>query len=154
MKKKDYDFYKSIGICVRCCKRQAEPNMIMCIECADREAERRRRDKADNAKLLSERDKDMQRYYALKKSGICTYCKHEKAIDGKTKCYNCLAKIRSKRNARKGDIVRSEYISYGKCYTCGKEPVKENQGVCEACYQTRLTAIKQCVEKRRKNNEW
>ena len=79
--KADYDFYKSIGICVRCHKNMAEPNKIMCFECADMERVRDKEKRKRNHE--SEKKRDLDKYYRLKEQGVCTYCKHEKAVSGK-----------------------------------------------------------------------
>lgn len=144
--KTDYDFYKSIGICVRCHKRAAEPNKVMCLECADTERIKDKKKRERN--LESEKKRDLDKYYWLKEHGICTYCKHEKAVPGKTKCKKCLAKIRAKRQAKRCDIDRSERRSCGVCYICGKNPVLSGKGVCNECHKLRLEAINKCLESR------
>lgn len=152
--KADYDFYKSIGICVRCHKRTAEPHKIMCLECADKE---KIHDKSKRYRNISYiKKKDLDKYYLLKQQGICTYCKHEKAVPGKTKCAKCLAKIRIKRQSKRNDIERSERPSYGICYICGKNPVLPGKGVCAECYEVRLEAMGKCLENREEgfNTYW
>lgn len=144
--KADYDFYKSIGICVRCHKRIAEPNKVMCLECADMERIRDREKREQN--LESEKKRDLDKYYWLKSQRICTYCKHEKAVPGKTKCKKCLAKIKAKRQAKRCEIDRSERRSYSICYICGKNPILPGKGVCKECYETRTTAIQKCIDSR------
>lgn len=136
---KEYHFYKDLKICVRCHKNQAEPNKVMCLECADKDSECYKHTRRRNIEEKHKRDLD--KYYALKEKGICTYCKHENAVAGKTKCARCLAKIRNRRNAKKSDIARSERVSYGICYICGKENVMEGKGVCEKCYEKRMESI-------------
>lgn len=144
--KADYDFYKSIRICVRCHKRAAEPNKVMCLECADNEKIHDRAKRQRNISYMKKNDLD--KYYLLKQQGICTYCKHEKAVSGKTKCAKCLAKIRTKRQSKRNDIDRSERCSYGICYICGKNPILPGKGVCKECYETRTTAIQKCIDSR------
>lgn len=146
MKKADYDFYKSLGICVRCHKENAEPGRVMCYECQDKESEINRRSRERN--LEREKTRDLDKYYRLKVEGICTYCKRRPADPGKTKCNACLAKIRNRRNAKREDIERSERPSYGICYICGKNPLYKNFKVCESCYQVRRKSIDECLEKR------
>ena len=145
--KADYDFYKSIGICVRCHKNSAEPNKVMCFECADKERENNRNKRERNIESFKKRDSDQ--YYRLKEQGICTCCKHEKAVPRKTKCAKCLAKIRTKRQSKRNDIDRSERCSYGICYICGKNPILPGKGVCAECYKLRLSAIKKCNSNRK-----
>lgn len=144
--KQDYDFYKSIGICIRCHKKNSEPNRIMCFECAEREREKDRIKYERNIETIKHRDSN--KYYELKLMGICTYCKHEKAVPGKTKCKKCIAKIRCRRNRNRHDISRSERRSYGICYICGNNAVISGKGVCEDCYNTRKIAIQKCLDSR------
>lgn len=144
--KHDYDFYKSIGICVRCHKNVAEPNRVMCLECSDKESERDRAKRSRNLDVVKRRDLD--KYYRLKEQGICTYCKREKSVPGKTKCKKCLAKIRCKSQQNRHDLDRSEWVSHGICYTCGRNPTLPGRGVCAGCYETRLIAISKCLDSR------
>ncbi len=139
----EYHFYKDLHICVRCHKNRAEPHKVMCLECADKESEQNRNSRKRN--LEKEKKRDLDKYYKLKEMGICTYCKREKAVVGKTKCAKCLAKIRNKRNAKKADIDRSERVSYGICYICGKDKVMDGRGVCEKCYEKRMESIKKIM---------
>lgn len=135
----EYHFYKDLKICVRCHKNAAEPHKVMCLECADKDSEQSRKNRQRN---LEERKKrDLDKYNSLKEMGICTYCKHEKAVAGKTKCAKCLTKIRNKRNAKKSDIDRSERVAYGICYICGKDKVMDGKGVCDKCYEKRMESI-------------
>lgn len=134
----EYQFYKNLRICVRCHKELAEPNKVFCLNCADKDNERAKRRRSDDLETF--RKKDMDKYYNLKRQGICTYCKHEKADHGKTKCKKCLAKVRNKRNACKNDIARSERTAYGMCYICGRKNITGKK-VCEQCYKTRLESI-------------
>ena len=145
--KAEYDFYKSIGICVRCHKNQAEPNRVMCLECIDKESDRSRDSRKRNISIA--RKRDLEKYYSLKEQGICTYCKHEKAVPGKTKCSKCLIKIRTKRQAKLNDIPRSERMSYNICYVCGKKKTIQGKNVCEDCYKVRLSAIEKCKNSRK-----
>lgn len=135
----EYHFFKNLGICTYCHKRSAEPNKVLCLECADkgREYDRNKRERHKE----EYKKKDKEKYERLKEQGICTYCKHEKAMDGKTKCKKCLAKIRYKRNLKKNDIDRSERISFGLCYICGKNKLMKGKGVCEPCYQKRMISM-------------
>ena len=84
----EYQFYKRLKICVRCHKNQAEPNRVMCLECIGAESDyRKKKRKCSDTDELKK--KDLDKYYKLKQQGICTYCKHEKALQGKTKCQKC-----------------------------------------------------------------
>lgn len=140
---KEYHFYKDLKICVRCHKNSAEPHKVMCLECADKGNGQNKRSRQKN--LEKQKKRDLDKYYYLKEIGICTYCKHEKAVIGKTKCAKCLAKIRNKRNANKTDIDRSERVAYGICYICGKDKIIHGRGVCEKCYEKRVQSIKKIM---------
>lgn len=148
---KEYHFYKGLGICVRCHKNEAEPNKVMCLECIDKESEYKKNKRSQ--KLNEQRTNDLNKYYKLKEQGICTYCKHEKAEIGKTKCKKCLAIIRNRRNAKKNDIERSERISYGLCYICGKNKLMKDKGVCEHCYNILYKNISKAMYMH-SNNYW
>lgn len=139
----EYHFYKNLKICVRCHKNSAEPGKALCIECADKDNERCRTSRHKNREKYNR--KELNKYYRLKEQGICTYCKHEKAVAGKTKCAKCLAKIRNKRNENKTEIDRSERVAYGICYTCGKRKIVPGKGVCKSCYETRLESIQKIM---------
>ena len=153
-RKEEYDFYKSLKICVRCHKNTAEPHKIMCLECADKEkiADKKKREK--NLEIVKAHDLD--KYYRLKEQGICTYCKHRAAVPGKTKCVKCLAKIKAKRDLNRKDISRSERVSYGICYICGKDKIIDGHGVCEECYKVRIKAMDKCLNSRQAgfNDYW
>ena len=139
----EYQFYKNLGICVRCNKNAAEPNKVMCLECADKDSEYGKKKRNKNANEL--RTKDLNKYYELKSKGICTYCKKKMAMEDKTKCEKCLAKIRNKRHSKKCDIEHSERISYGICYICGKDKVMKGKGVCPKCYGTRMSSMRKIM---------
>lgn len=141
--KEEYAFYKGLGLCVRCFKNQAEPNKVLCLECSDDDSEYRRKWRNKNLEKCKKRDTD--KYHRLKELGICTYCKHEKAVPGQTKCAKCRAKIRNKRNEKQNDICRSERVAYGICYICGKENIIPGKGVCEKCYKTRMQSIQKIM---------
>lgn len=137
--KEFYHWYKDNNICVRCRHARAEPNRVMCWKCIEKEKEYDRNKREKNKEECKKRDN--KKYKRLKEQGICTYCKHEKAEKGKTKCKKCLAIIRNRRNSKKNGIDRSERVSYGLCYTCGKNKLMEGKRVCEICYQKRIDSI-------------
>ena len=149
----EYQFYKRLKICVRCHKNQAEPNRVMCLECSGAESDYRKK-KRKCSDTDEFKKKDLDKYYKLKQQGICTYCKHEKALQGKTKCQKCLSKIRNKRNAKKCDIDRSERVSYGLCYICGNDGLYKDTHVCEKCYKKRYESISKIMHDKASNNYW
>ena len=142
--RKENDAYKKrIGIC-RLCGEKAEPGKVLCWECAEKGLEK---DKVWRKKHLDEkRMYDMGKYYRLKEQGICVYCGKRPSAPGKTKCPFCLAKIKNRRNAKRSDLERSEWVSFGICYICGKNKVIPKRGVCEECYKVRIQAMSKCLE--------
>lgn len=120
----------------------AEPNKVMCMECAVLDSERAKQKRKEN--IAEQKKHDLDKYYKLKEQGICTYCKHEKAVAGKTKCAKCSAKIKNRKEQKRNDISRSDRISYGLCYICG-DNIIDGKGVCQKCYETRLESIKKIM---------
>lgn len=138
----EYHFYKDLHICVRCHKNPAEPYKVMCMECAIADSKRTKRKRQENKE--EQKKHDLDKYYQLKEQGICTYCKHEKAVAGKTKCAKCSAKIKNRKEQKRQDIRRSERMSYGLCYICGDKAIN-GKGVCQKCYKTRLESVEKIM---------
>ena len=137
-------YKKRIGICVDCGKEEAEPGKNLCWKCEEKKSQtdkNRRQKHLENLRL-----NDLDRYYRLKEQGICVYCRKRPSVPGKTKCSFCLSKIRNRRNERRTNLNRSEWVSFGICYTCGKNKVIPGHGVCEDCYKIRMQAISKCLE--------
>lgn len=119
----DYDFYKNIGICPDCRKRESEPNRVFCFECA----EKRKRRSALHYVPRSINTTAEKR----KKDGICVQCGQRKAMKNRVRCGICLEKNRMKQWERRGKpIARNERKEYGACYICGAE---SEDILCERC---------------------
>lgn len=79
-------------------------------------------------------------YDWYKSNGICTHCRHEKAVDGKTLCLVCLMENRKYRSKKdKSKTAESDKLKYqtrkdkGVCVVCGKNP--QQHGLkCNRCY--------------------
>lgn len=79
-------------------------------------------------------------YHWYKEHGICTHCRHGKAVEGKTLCLVCLMDNRQykkpydKDKCKERDTTRYAYRKEnGLCVTCGKE--KQQHGLkCNRCY--------------------
>lgn len=147
-RKAEYDFYKSIGICVRCHKRVAEPNKVMCLECAGRELDRYHKEGRSETTLQKDGRRKKIHYEQCKKDGICPRCGKKVESTGFVHCKMCRAKMREWRRQKRQDFDRSERTSYGFCYICGKNPVLPRKGVCVECYKVRTVAINKCLESR------
>ena len=130
------DFYKSIGICIVCRKRAAEPNKTECIECAERSRIRQERKRKslteDEKKSLNKKIRESHKrlYEERKKNGLCTKC-GRKAQYGNRLCIECYVKTIQK--SKKVGLARSERPSYGLCYFCGERSL-HGMGVCAKCY--------------------
>lgn len=98
-KKEDYNLCKDLKICVRCHKNPAEPRKVMCLECADKDSEQSKKNRRRNSEKQKKRDLD--KYNRLKEMGICTYCKHEKAVTGKKNVRNALQRYGIRGTQRK-----------------------------------------------------
>lgn len=131
--KEDYLFYKSRGICTHCKKEKAE-NGILCLAC-----------KMRNREYRGKRDKEKQREYDRKRienaraNGLCLTCRTRPQQHGLV-CNRCYA-TRLRINARKRTIPRSEWVSYGLCYICGKNELLKGKKVCASCYEVRCKSI-------------
>lgn len=132
VRKEYYDTYKALGICTCCGKNKAEPNRVLCLECAIRDASRKKSyDKKRKAAYLK-RKKELCDAF-----GICTSCCKKEKYKGK-QCIDCYLKRKRKyaeKLAKEGKISRSLYSEYGLCSFCGK-PVVEGKKVCEKHLKT------------------
>ena len=117
--KQDYDFYKSIGICVRCHKEPAEPERIMCAACLEKERKRAAENRA-----------------ALKKMRFCPRCGQNKLFGDEKMCLDCREKMYEYNKDHRTPAQRN-YIKIrkeaGLCIKCGKRPPVNGKTKCEIC---------------------
>lgn len=137
----EYHFYKDLKICVRCHKNAAEPNKVMCLECAGRERDRYHQKGRSPSTLQKDCGREKIHYQTCKENHICPKCRRNVENKRYVYCARCRAKMKEWREKRRGDIPRSEWVAYGICYTCGKDKAIEGKGVCKSCYQKRLESI-------------
>lgn len=154
--KQDYDFYKSIGICVRCHKNAAEPNKVMCLECAGRELDQYYEKGRSKTTLCKDSHRKKLHYEQCKKNGICPRCGRNVEDHRFVYCKRCRAKMSEWRAKNRKDIDRSERVSHGICYICGESFTMPGKGVCSDCYETRLIAMNKCLSSRKDgfNDYW
>lgn len=137
MTKDEYEFYKGLGICVNCLKEKAQKGYTRCLACrmAEREQEIAR-----GRKKEYDKEKYKQKRLLRKQDGLCTKCGCRKAVKGLlcSRCYSYQVRYR-KRNMK--DISRSERVSHGLCYICGKESLMEGKRVCCSCYSKRMESM-------------
>lgn len=117
--KADYNFYKSIGICVRCHKNPAKPNRVMCDECL----EKSRKTASENRKVL-------------KTMGICPRCGKNKLFGNEKMCIECSAKMYeyniSHRTGQKINYIQKRKAA-GICTKCGKKKPVSGKTKCAIC---------------------
>ena len=129
MRKKYYDIYKKLGICTSCGKNKAEEGRVHCLECAIKDAERKRTynyDKERKAKYIKRKRELCDAF------GICTTCCTREKYKGKL-CIECY--LKSKRRYRekqieKGVTPRDMRRDFNVCFYCGK-PAVEGKRVCQ-----------------------
>ena len=134
MNKEDYQFFKSMGICTHCKKEKAEKGRILCLAC---KMKNREYSKKYVPEKIKERDKENREY--RKANGLCVNCGARPQQHGLicNKCYSTILRRRANNTA----IPRSERVSYGLCYICGKNGLAEGRKVCDSCYNTRYKSI-------------
>lgn len=147
--KEEYHFYKGLGICVQCNKEKAKEGQSRCQKCLDRAAELRRKKRSEMSEEQREIEKQKKRENMKKlreekkKNRICIWCKKPVSKYSDNFCIGCRVAA-SRRNRAKG-IVRSERVSFGICYICGKEPIIEGKSVCSRCYEKKLKEVQKII---------
>jgi hypothetical protein len=134
MDKEEYQFFKSMGICTHCRKTKAEQGKTLCLACKMRNREYRA--KQDKEKR---REYDRKRIENARANGLCLACRtnpqQHKLICNR--CYSTILRRKSKNTA----VPRSERVSYGLCYICGKDELVKGKKVCASCYEVRYESI-------------
>lgn len=134
----DRKFYLDNGICPYCRKEKIFNNERSCPECRAKRtniamASREKHRIEYNAKLRKSRAIQRKNRKELK---ICTRCGKRNVLDGHSYCEKCLIRQREygrrKREINGITISRSERVSYGLCYFCGK-PVDTGKRTCQLC---------------------
>ena len=79
-----------------------------------------------------------------KANGICTNCGRRPAEEGKTRCTECLLRLRKysiTRNRKQGLLPRELLNEIGLCKKCGKNELVEGYKLCEACLEKARQSI-------------
>ena len=134
MDKEEYQFFKSRGICTHCKHEKAEHGKTLCLACKMQNREYKK--KYDQDKM---RARDKANWEYRKANGLCVNCGARPQQHGLicNKCYSTILR----RKANNTAIPRSERVSYGLCYICGKNELVEGKKVCASCYDTRYKSI-------------
>lgn len=135
----NYEYFKSLKICVQCMRYSVAPGRVRCEVCLAQNAEASERKIRNESSEQSEERKRKHREYLKrirkerKERGVCIFCERPLAIGSTVYCIE--HKIKNQRaNEKKHDIARTERKYYGKCYLCGEDSV-EGKNVCRVCYE-------------------
>ena len=134
MNKEEYQFFKSRGICTHCRHEKAEHGKTLCLSC---KMQNRAYKKKYDLEKIRARDKANREY--RKANGLCVNCGARPQQHGLI-CNKCYSTILRRRAGNTG-IPRSERVSYGLCYICGKNDLVKGKKVCAKCYDTRCKSI-------------
>lgn len=125
--KEDYQYYKSKGICVKCRRERALKGRVQCLDCLERDRERKSNKQPKISKEQREYNKRKKQLCVAFK--VCRECQSKDATKGQV-CLECWIK-RQRRNKNKSkSIDRSERKGYGLCYLCGR-PSVEGYNLCQ-----------------------
>lgn len=134
-------FSLSIGICPRCNKNALyDDGYKSCIECRTMNKKYN-----ENRKYVYDHEREMSRYYRLKEEGICVVCRKRMAEPNRTRCSICAAKLNENQDrirVRKSGnaLPRSEWVSYGFCYSCGQE-LDTDKRLCRKCCESKTKSL-------------
>lgn len=142
MDKEEYQYFKSKGICTHCRQEKAEQGKTLCLVC-----------KMQNREYKSERkydkEKEKSKYIYRKENGLCVNC-GARPQQHKLICNRCYSTI-LRRKAKNTAIPRSERVSYGLCYICGKNELVNGKKVCASCYEVRYKSISKIMYMSKEN---
>lgn len=116
--KRSKDYYKSRGICINCRKEQAEPNRVLCWECAEKDRNRTRTYDKERKAKYNKRKKELCDAF-----GVCTTCMKADKYKGK-QCISCYLKRKRKYKDRiieQDKLPRELWDEFDRCMICGGE---------------------------------
>ena len=105
-------------------------------------ADYRRKYQEEHREELNEKQRQLRA--ERKANGICTSCGKRPVQEGKTKCMECLLKLREysvARNRKKGLLPRELLNEKGLCVRCSKNKVVDGYKLCETCLEKTRQAI-------------
>ena len=134
-KKRDYEWYKSLGLCVTCHKQKAESGHTQCLICM---MDRRANPLHHSSEVLAKHKqylKDLRE--RNRENGVCIVCGKRSAMQGKTYCDQCREKSKrcAEKKRRKIGILPRFMMGNGKlCYICGDPTINESK-LCAQCLE-------------------
>ena len=133
------DFFRKNGLCPVCGKEKLIGDEKQCIICREKHYMRRKKPTEEQIKKRNAyfRDHGKKIYRERAEAGICTRCGKRKALEGRKKCGICLEKEAYNKMKKRFDTksIREERKKNHLCYFCGKPVVRENEIVCQKCWQ-------------------
>jgi len=122
-------------LCVWCKQEDAYTmtGRALCAECAQKQAARLRKWRADNIETAHKQDAEKRAVRV--EEGYCIKCGKRKAAPGHKQCKACTAKaIARERNRRIENGVNYPRGGNGFCFLCNKVPAIEGKHLCKDCY--------------------
>lgn len=127
MRKEYYDIHKKLGICTHCGKNKAQEGRVLCAECAEKDANKKRNYNKERKKAYNKRKRDLCDAF-----GICTVCMKREKYKGK-RCIECYLKGKKRYKEQQldaGKIPKNLWSEFGLCLICG-QPRAEGHKMCE-----------------------
>lgn len=159
IKRTQYWFYRVRGVCTKCGKEDAftMSGRSYCAECNYKKNSRQREKFNTNPETRENNSKYCrERYWKLKKTGMCTACAKRKTKNGKAKCELCSAIYRMRHEINKP--IGVGYFDETMCRRCKKNPPIAGKKLCKDCYNKSVAALeiarkKQTIGKKVYNDE-
>lgn len=137
--RKNREFFRKNGLCPVCGKEKLIGDEKQCIICREKYFMRRKKPTEEQIAKRNAyfREHGKKIYRERAEAGICTKCGKRKAIQGRKKCGICLEKeaYNSRKKYFATKSIREEREENHLCYYCGKPVDRENERVCQKCWQ-------------------
>ena len=152
-RRQKYSEQKDLKICTRCGQNRAVRGKTKCWDCLENDAEMsskyreglseaRLEQRQENIRLASKKRREKAR-----ESGTCIVCLKRKSVEGKSMCYDCIARQR-RRNAEikiiRGTKSYDDCLLTGTCVRCRQRPM-EHGYVCMECYDSLMKNLGHAV---------
>lgn len=147
-RKANREYARKIGKCTVCHQEYTIPGKCVCERCNEKmDGNRKKNYDADKV-----HKRDVARIEDCRSKGICIGCKKRPVQKGFAYCSTCRIKRKTRIEANKCDIERSERYKYGLCYVCG-EPIDTAGRSCQKC-KDRTTPFLLIAAANRKKEKW
>lgn len=139
----DREAYKRAGICVQCCKREAEPGKTICFECSEyhrkwslKAYKNLKKDKTAYREYLDKKNEWVRaRYWYRKENGLCVQCGKPRNEDDVSRCSRCQEKqlFYQFQNAERLKEARDARRAKWHCNRCHKPMAHGEYKLCDDC---------------------